>query len=48
MNRVYGSAIALSLASLMACVTPAPAQTAKAPPAYVMLEFTVKDPEAFK
>jgi len=48
MKAVYGRAIAAAFGSLFACVSSAHAQTAKAPPAYVMLEFAVKDPEGFK
>ena len=42
LSLVLGSVVSASMVSSVA------AQTTKAPPAYVMLEFTVKDPEAFK
>jgi uncharacterized protein (DUF1330 family) len=50
MKAVQRSALGLVLGSAVAAssLTSVAAQTAKAAPAYVMLEFTVKDPEAFK
>ena len=48
MKLVHGKAIAQAFGLLFACVSSAHAQTAKAPPAYVVLEFTIKDPEGFK
>ena len=49
MNAVQRNAMCLVLGSVLATssLTSVAAQDAKAP-AYVMLEFTVKDPEAFK
>ena len=49
MNAVQRNAM-LVLGSVVATssLTSVAAQTARAAPAYVMLEFTVKDPEAFK
>ena len=50
MNAVQRNAMRLVLGSVVATssLTSVAAQTAKAAPAYVMLEFTVRDPEAFK
>jgi uncharacterized protein (DUF1330 family) len=50
MKAVQRHTLGLVLGSIVATssLTSVAAQNAKAAPAYVMLEFTVKDPEAFK
>ena len=48
MKSVQRRAISVAVMLLFASSTWAAAQTAKASPAYVVLEFTVKDPDAFK